>query len=180
MNLSRITLPALLLAATMWAQVPSAQTPSKVIVAPIATVRVSPGSKSDVQMSFRVIPGYHINSNKPFSELLISTAINFDVPTNISLTGITYPKGENYTFAFSPGEKMSVYTGDFTVSGTVLTTHVTPKGTYRVHARLRYQACDNRACYPPAVVPFYFDVNVDKPKPVRKKGNPAQSPHIHK
>ena len=57
-------------------------------------------------------------------------------------------------------------------------------GTYRVHGELRYQACNDRACFPPKTLPVAFDVKVtrtslrDPNAPPRPK-NPAQSPHIH-
>lgn len=182
MKLTCTSLLLLSLIAASFAQVPATKKAPKVSVAPASTVKVAQGGKTEFQIAFRVVPGYHINSNKPNSELLIPTAINFDVPTNISLTKVAYPAGEDYTFAFSPDEKLSVYTGDFSVSGMVMTTKVTPRGTYRVHATLRYQACDNRACYPPASIPFHFDVNVRKPTASTKatRRNPGQSPHIHK
>ena len=151
----------------------------KVTVAPTPAVNVKQGGRSEVQLMFRVIPGFHINSNKPNSELLIPTAINWDVPTNISLAKTEYPKGEDYSFSFSPDEKLSAYTGDFVVNSTVMAAKSTPRGTFRVHGTLRYQACDNRACYPPATVPLAFDVHIAKATGTGRK-NPAQSPHIHK
>ncbi|MBV9608083.1 MAG: hypothetical protein JO187_00875, partial [Acidobacteria bacterium] len=42
---------------------------------PIANLTVYPGKPAQVQMKFRVADGYHINSNKPGSELLIPTAL---------------------------------------------------------------------------------------------------------
>jgi hypothetical protein len=33
-------------------------------------------------------------------------------------------------------------------------------GTYTVHGELKYQACDNNACYPPKKLPFTFNVKV--------------------
>src|SRR3954469_17387585 len=116
---------------------------SRVTLAPTPIVAVKQGEKSQVQLMFRVIPGFHINSNKPNSDLLIPTLINWDVPTNISLAKTTYPAGQDYSFSFSPDEKLSVYTGDFTVSTLVMAAKSTPRGTYRVHGTLRYQACDN-------------------------------------
>jgi len=152
----------------------------RVTLAPTPTLIVKQGGKSSVQLMFRVIPGFHINSNKPNSELLIPTLINWDVPTDISLAKTVYPPGQDYSFSFSPDEKLSVYTGDFTVNSLVMAAKSTPKGTYRVHGTLRYQACDNRACYPPATVPIAFDVQVAKPASTAVRRNPAQSPHIHK
>lgn len=133
-----------------------------------------------MEIDFRVAPGFHINSNKPTSDLYIPTAVRFDVPTDISLAGISYPQGELVSFPFDPDTKLSVYTGDVTLKGFVMAAKSTPRGTYRVHGNLRYQACDNRACYPPTNVPLAFDVTVGKPKSVRPtRRNPGQSPHIH-
>ena len=71
-----------------------------------------------------------------------------------------------------------MYTGDFAVTGLVRVAHNTPPGTYRVRGMLKYQACDDRACYPPGQLPVAFDVKVTKP-PRRPRRNPAQSPHVH-
>lgn len=164
---------------TAMAQYPP--TVPKITVAPIEAVTVKQGKSVPVKMQFRVAPGFHINSNKPKSELLLPTVVNFDVPTNVSMAKVTYPAGEELTFPFSPDEKLSVYTGDFTVKGLVSTSKETPKGTYRVHGVLRYQACDNRACYPPSNIPLAFDVTVANPTKTSSgtKKNPAQSPHAH-
>lgn len=150
----------------------------KVEAAPVALVTVRAGSRSRVELPFRVLPGFHINSNKPNSELLIPTSINFDVPTNISIGKVQYPVGKDESFAFAPKEKLSVYTGDFSVHALVVAARSTPPGRYRVHGRLKYQACDNRACYPPSQVPVSFDVSVKKAATSRTRRNPGQSPHI--
>jgi hypothetical protein len=51
-------------------------------------------------------------------------------------------------------------------------------GKYVIHGVLRYQACDNAACYPPKTLPVSFDVKVVK-EPPEHHANPAQSPHVH-
>src|SRR6185369_14565184 len=152
----------------------------RVSVAPISTVQVRPGSTVPVRMTFRVMPGFHINSNKPSSELLIPTAVKFEVPNDISIGKIEYPAGKEYSFSFSPDEKLVVYSGAFTVRALVIATKEAPHGPFRVRGALKYQACDNRACYPPATVPVEFNVNVGKPVPKKVHKNPGQSPHIHK
>ncbi len=174
----------LLLLVLTWATLAPAQLSlpkPKVTLAPIAKVTVAQGASAPVRMWFRVAPGYHINSNHPGSELLIPTVVNVEVPTDVSVAKIAYPKAEELTFPFSPDEKLSVYTGDFAISALVIAAKSTPRGTYRVHGNLRYQACDNRACYPPTNVPLEFDVTVAKPAVTHAaRGNPAQSPHVHK
>jgi hypothetical protein len=71
-----------------------------------------------------------------------------------------------------------VYTGDFTVDVVVRPLHSVPKGKYTIRGTLKYQACDNAACYPPKQLPVSFEIKVSKAPPAPRK-NPAQSPHAH-
>jgi hypothetical protein len=159
---------------------PKAGATERVTTAPIAPVKVAAGKSATVDLPFRVTRGYHINSNKPNSELLIATALKVSPPTNIEIAKLAYPSGQDRSFPFSPAEKLNVYTGDFAVTGLVRAARNTPPGTYRVRGMLKYQACDDRACYPPGQLPVTFDVKVTKGVSTRKhRGNPAQSPHVH-
>jgi hypothetical protein len=101
-----------------------------------------------------------------------------DLPTDIILGKIQYPAGEDLTFPFSPDEKLNVYTGDFAITLAVHPLHSVVAGKYIMHGALRYQACDNAACYPPKNLPVSFEVKVVK-EPVAHQANPAQSPHVH-
>ena len=88
-----------------------------VVEAPLVSVKA--GSSSPVTLSFRVSNGFHVNSNKPNSELLIPTSVKLSPPTEIMIANIKYPDGQQLTFPFSPDEKLSVYSGDFKVSALV-------------------------------------------------------------
>ena len=155
-----------------------AKAPS-VTAAPVAPVAVVPGNSGKVELAFRVQPGFHINSNKPKSNLLIPTVLLFSPPTDVLVGKITYPKGRDLTFEFLPNETLNVYSGDFAVTALVSTVRSISLGTYRVHGALKYQACDNRQCYEPREVPLSFDVIVRKGTRKRVQHNPAQSPDVH-
>ena len=142
------------------------------------SVPVQKGKSATVKLTFRIAPGFHINSNHPNSELLIPTVLKLDTPTDLSLSNIQYPEGKELSFPFAPDEKLSVYAGDFSVTATARTIGAIHSGHYRVHGELKYQACDDHACYPPKSVPVGFDVNV-KNAPAKARHNPAQSPNIH-
>ena len=159
----------------------SAQTPGRapsltMVAVPLTTAQRAKATM--VNLNFRVPAGYHINSNTPKSEFLIPTALKMDLPTDIILGKIEYPAGEDTSFPFSPDEKLSVYSGDFTIAVAVHPLHAVVPGKYVMHGVLRYQACDNAACYPPKSLPVSFEVKVVKEPPAHH-ANPAQSPHIH-
>jgi hypothetical protein len=150
----------------------------KVNMIPLPLTSVPRAKATMVKLDFQVPGGYHINSNAPKSEFLIPTALKMDVPTDIILGKIEYPAGEDRSFPFSPDEKLSVYSGDFTIAVAVHPLASVVPGKYQMRGVLRYQACDNSACYPPKNLPVSFEVKVVK-EPAAHHSNPAQSPHVH-
>ncbi len=140
---------------------------------------VTRGKPGTVQLNFRISSGFHVNSNKPKSELLIPTSLKLNPPTDIVVGRITYPEGEERTFPFSPDEKLSVYGGPFSIKVVIRPLASVIPGKYAVHGTLRYQACDNATCFPPKDVPVDFQVRVVKGVEGTHR-NPAQSPHAHR
>jgi hypothetical protein len=156
-----------------------ASRPPAVTLAPIDPITVAPGKTASLILDFRVAPGYHINSSRPKNSLLLATALHLDPATNIMVGKITYPAGQDLTFDFAPDEALNVYTGDFRITAKVTPASTAPKGVFSIHGSLKYQACDDRRCYPPKEVPVDFDVRVQSPKAASSAHNPAQSPHVH-
>src|SRR5437879_7063103 len=175
-NLKIATLWICLLTILLFTAAVAAQTGKapKVTVAPVPLTTTPRAAQTPVSVNFRVPKGYHINSNAPKSEFLIPTALKMDLPTDIALGKIDYPAGQDLTFPFSPDEKLNVYTGDFTIAVTVHPLRSVVPGKYVMHGVLRYQACDNAACYPPKTLPVNLEVKVVKEKAAPRR-NPAQS-----
>jgi DsbC/DsbD-like thiol-disulfide interchange protein len=110
---------------------------------------VKAGKRSLLQLHFRVVDGFHVNSHTPKSELLIPTKISLGPVAGVKTEEVTYPAGTAYSFSFEPNEKLDVYSGAFTLELPV----VAEAGSHTVDGTLRYQACDNAACYPPKSLP---------------------------
>jgi hypothetical protein len=168
----------LLFSTWAWAQDDLGPQGPVVKMAPAPVVTVVQGKPATVPLSFRVSSGYHINSNHPKSEFLIPTVLKVEATTDIVIGKTTYPEGQDMSFPFAPDEKLNVYTGDFKVDVLVRPLHSVQAGKYIVRGTLKYQACDNAACYPPKQLPVSFDVKIAKAPPAAHK-NPAQSPHAH-
>lgn len=169
-----------LLIGTLSAQeFPGTRQPSIIFYAPQLT-SVTRGHLGGVALQFRIPAGYHINSNHPKQDYLKKTELKLDAPTDIVIAGVTYPAGVDRSFPFSPDEKLSVYTGDFAVKVLVRPLKTVLPTKYAIHGVLKYQACDNAACYPPKQLPVSFEVKVIKASSETRHGNPPQSPHAHK
>ena len=85
---------------------------------------------------------------------------------------IAYPEAEDLALPFAGHEKLSVYSGDFEVTAEVRVPKSAAIGTQRVHGQVRYQACDNRQCFPPKTTSLEFDVKVVRPKVTKNPPSP--------
>ena len=155
-----------------------ARSKASVSMEPAGTTAIDRGKPGTVELQFRVARGFHVNSNQPKQEYLKKTELKLDAPTDIVIGRTTYPPGEDRSFPFAPDEKLSVYTGDFAIAVTVRPLHSVLPAKYAIHGILKYQACDNAACYPPKQLPVVFEVRVTKGQG-HGKNNPRQSPHAH-
>ena len=181
MSISAVSLALFVIIAPLSAQqdtIGEGKKSPAVTLVPPAPANVSKGKANPVELQFRISPGFHINSNKPSQEYLIPTVLKLDPPTDIAVGKITYPPGEEMSFQFAPNDKLSVYSGEFAVVVSVRPLSTVLPGRYEFHGSMRYQACDNAACYPPKTFPVRFEVKVVKPPRPRAK-NPAQSPNVH-
>ena len=70
------------------------------------------------------------------------------------LASASYPAGTDFTLPVDPSEKLSVYTGEFTIEAHI----VASPGDHLVEAKLHYQACDQNACMPPKTITVPIDV----------------------
>jgi hypothetical protein len=146
---------------TALGQAPGTKTPS-VQMAPVGKVQLKAGGTATLDLDFRVGEGFHINSNKPKSELLVPTSLKLIPAQQVAVTEIKYPAGKDETFPFAPKEPLNVYSGDFSVTAVLKAAPGTPPGTYPVSGELKYQACDRSACYPPKSTAIQFQVAVVK------------------
>ena len=143
------------------AQVPGDKQPY-VTIAPVGNVQVRAGSSASVEMDFRIGSEFHINSHQPKADYLIPTALKLNPPEQLTVADVKYPAGEEMTFPFSPSEKLSVYSGDFSINAVLKAPANAAAGNYPVKGELRFQACDHSACYPPHSIPVQFQVTVVK------------------
>ena len=115
---------------------------------------VAAGRPATVEVHLRVRDGLHVNSHKPKSDLLIATVATLAGDDGVKAGAVEYPAGVSYSFASDPADVLDVYTGEVTLRVPV----VAAKGEHALHGTVRYQACNDRSCFPPKTlvveVPF--------------------------
>ncbi len=177
MKLSALIAPVVLILGSSCALLAQGSSPL-ISVAPIDTVVVVRGSKAPLDIALRVNRGFHVNSHQPNDELLLPTVVHLNPPDGIVIMNIAYPEAEELALPFAGHDKLSVYSGSFAVTAEVRVPKSAAVGTQRVHGEVRYQACDNRQCFPPKSTPLEFDIKIIRPA-VKKSTYTAASPHIH-
>ena len=149
------------LAAGAVAQAPGDKQPY-VTMAPIGNVQLRAGASVNVALDFRIGSEFHINSHHPKADYLIPTVVKLNAPEQFTVADLKYPAGEEMSFPVSPDEKLSVYSGDFSINAVLKAPANAAAGSYPVKGELRFQACDHSACYPPRSIPVQFQVTVVK------------------
>jgi DsbC/DsbD-like thiol-disulfide interchange protein len=131
---------------------------------PIVTVRdikvapasVAPGSKATVTLTLALRPGFHINANKPDSDMQIPTEIELAAPAKtagVTLGKAVFPAPKVIKFSYSD-KPLKVYEEALTVTVPVTVGKTAPAGKVPIKGKLHYQGCNDTACFPPATLDF--------------------------
>ena len=102
-----------------------------------------------------ILAGFHINSNTPSDEYLIPLTLTWTSLGALEGGQVTFPKASSEKYDFSD-KPLSVYTGNIELTASFKVSANAPAGPGVAAGKVRYQACNNKACFPPKTV----DVNV--------------------
>jgi hypothetical protein len=125
---------------------------------PVAPISVKRGASAVAKVHVRLMPGYHMNSNTPADEYLIPLKLTW-TPLPLEAVRTDYPPGKMEKYGFSE-KPLSVITGDFDIATEFKAPASAPVGTQTISGKLRYQACDTRACYPPRTIEVKLNVDI--------------------
>jgi thiol:disulfide interchange protein DsbD len=138
------------------------------------TPETARGGETGLTVFAEIQRGWHINGHKPNEPFLIPTEVSFTLPPGISTDTLNYPRPDRRAFAFAPGKELLVYEGKIGIT-TALSVPADFAGTrVRVAALLRYQACNDSTCLPPATA----SAEVVVPVSVRVAAAPPAAPVV--
>jgi DsbC/DsbD-like thiol-disulfide interchange protein len=134
---------AALLAPAQAPQILTLREPQKVTVPRQGEARVA------LQLSMR--PGYHANSDKPSEDYLIPMRLTWDSKGPVEAAEIVYPKAKMQKFEFTE-KPISVVDGDFEIVTRLRRAPNAMPGPAFLSGKLRYQACNDKMCFPPKTI----------------------------
>lgn len=144
MRLSSFFVSSVLLAVPVLAQ------QCAVTVTEPAKLRVARKGETEQRLKASLPAGCHANSNTPTEAFLIPLKLTWN-PGALDVAGTEYPKAamEKYEFAEKP---ISVVSGQFEIVTKFKRSATAQPGPSSLTGKLRYQACNDKMCFPPKTV----------------------------
>jgi DsbC/DsbD-like thiol-disulfide interchange protein len=127
-----------------------------------AGLRLKAGSTSEVKLKLALAAGYHVNSNKPSDKYLIPLKLTWNPPSNQSpaeAAEVVFPKPQFEKVSFSPNP-LSVFTGEFELVTRFKVPGTASPGPAALIGKIRYQACNDRACLTPKNLDVAMQVDI--------------------
>lgn len=115
------------------------------------------GSAATETLKVTVLPGFHVNSDKPKDEFLIPLKLTWTSGA-LEAKSISYPQPEEVKVG---SDMLSVFTGRFDIRTEFETAAHAPPGKTTVTGKLRYQACNNEMCFRPASIEVSVPVTIE-------------------
>lgn len=135
----------------------SAQGPEISYTATAESSAASPGSTLRAVFTFQLGETWHVNAHKPLDEFLIPTNLTLEGGDGITILNTVYPEHSLFKVA---GDELAVYEHTFHVGVVLQIAADAAVGEHKLKGELKYQACNNEMCFPPAKLPLELSVTV--------------------
>jgi hypothetical protein len=122
--------------------------------------KVKKGRTVQGSVVLEIPSGLHVQSSKPLDKFLVATKLDVETPQGMRVGAITYPRAVMRNLKFSKG-RVAVYEGQ-----AVIRFNVTVPASYggssgEVKGRVKFQACNDEACFPPITRELKMWLNVE-------------------
>lgn len=146
------------------------QRPQANVMPIVETSGVHPGTTARVALRVSLPGNLHVQSDAPRDPLLIPTVLTIEPHASVLLSAIAYPAAIDLTQQ-GQAEPLAVFENTFAVGAELAIAAHAPPGPLRVPARLRYQACDDKLCYPPTTAQVEWTLQIVPPATALTRGH---------
>jgi DsbC/DsbD-like thiol-disulfide interchange protein len=132
---------------------------ASVVSVNVAAAGAAAGGTAEVVVKLTIKNGYHVNANPPSMAYLIPTELSIEPSTGITAGKPVYPSSITKKFAFSE-TPLAVYENEAAIKMPLEIAKTATAGERDLKAKLRVQACDDKACYKPSTIETSIPVTV--------------------
>lgn len=126
----------------------------------LAPDKVKKGKIVRASVVMDIPAGLHVQSSKPLDKFLIPTKLDVEAPSGMKVGPITYPRALMRKLKFSKNT-VAVYEGKSIVRFNVTVPANYSGGSGEIKGKLRFQACNDDACFPPVTREVKMWLNVE-------------------
>ena len=126
----------------------------------IAPDKIKKGRVVRASVVMDIPAGLHVQSSKPLDKFLIATKLDVETPSGMKVGPISYPRPLMRKLKFSKG-MVAVYEGKSIVRFNVTVPANYSGGSGEIKGKLRFQACNDEACFPPVTREVKMWLNVE-------------------
>jgi thiol:disulfide interchange protein len=124
------------------------------------TVRAGDSARVALQVS---LPDtFHVQSNRPRDPSLIPTELMVDAPPGVTVDEIVFPTPIDLKQE-GADQPLAVFPHNFNIGVRMSIGSAAAPGALTIPLRLKYQACDDHLCFPPATASAQWAMNVVAP-----------------
>jgi len=131
---------------------------AKVVEAAFNTTALQPGQQAVAGVVLEIDDGFHAQSHTPTDPTFIKFVAKADANASLTVFDPIYPAGEEKDYP-NLG-KLNVYTGRVIIFFPVQVNNDAAPAAIQFSGTLRYQVCDENACYPPSKTTFTIDTKI--------------------
>jgi thiol:disulfide interchange protein DsbD len=121
--------------------------------------KLAPGTRFQIAVVVDLAPGWHVNANPARPPEMIPTTVTWPAPETVVIEQMSYPRGSETKVEWSD-QPVALYTGQTVILVKARVRDDTPPGPLTITGNLRYQACNDQVCLPPATIPLKIDTEV--------------------
>lgn len=122
--------------------------------------KVKKGSIVQGTVVMEIPSGLHVQSNKPLDKFLVATKLDIQTPSGMDVGPILFPRSLLRSLKFSK-DKVAVFEGRTVIRFSVKVPANYSGGSGEIKGNLRFQACNDDACFPPVTREVKMWLNVE-------------------
>lgn len=126
----------------------------------LAPDKVKKGRVARASVVMDIPSGLHVQSSKPLDKFLVATKLDVETPSGMKVGPISYPRAVMRKLKFSKG-MVAVYEGKAMIRFNVTVPPGYSGGSGDIKGKLRFQACNDDACFPPVTQEVKMWLNVE-------------------
>jgi DsbC/DsbD-like thiol-disulfide interchange protein len=124
-------------------------------------IMLAPGASADLVLNVSMPPDVHVQAHQPKDPLLIPTVLTVEAPDGIKVESIAYPTPTEFAQT-GRADPLLVLGPAFEIRVRLSASNDAPDGVRSVPVLLRYQACNETVCFPPARATAAWNLTIGK------------------